>query len=118
MKHVRQSLAAATVNAAPIFIGTVRSQDLVAEGDATLLRVTSVTFEDGARNKLHWHGADQVLFITHGRGIVATESEELRVAPGDTILIPAGERHWHGAEPGHDMTHLSLLTPGAMEIAE
>ena len=118
MKRVRQSVPEAVVNDAPIFVGTVRSQDLVAEGDAALLRVTSVTFEDGARNQLHWHGADQVLFVTHGRGIVATEREELRVEPGDTILIPARERHWHGAERGHDFTHLSLLTPGAMETVE
>jgi quercetin dioxygenase-like cupin family protein len=59
-----------------------------------------------------------VLVVTYGRGIVATESEELHVSPSDVILIPAGERHWHGAEPGQDFTHLSILTPGAVTIDE
>ena len=118
MKLIKQDPAAAAPNASPIFEGTVRTQNLVAEGDAALLRVTSVTFEDGARNKLHRHSSDQVLVVTDGRGIVATESDELRVGPGDVVLIPAGERHWHGAEPGQDFTHLSILTPGKMTIEE
>ena len=118
MKLIRQDAAAATPNAAPIFEGTVRTQNLVAEGDADLLRVTAVTFVDGARNRLHRHTTDQVLIVTHGRGIVANEEEELRVGPGDVILIPAGERHWHGAEPGQAFTHLSILTPGEMTIEE
>jgi quercetin dioxygenase-like cupin family protein len=34
------------------------------------------------------------------------------------IFVPAGERHWHGAEPGRDFTHLSVLTPGEMILDE
>ena len=118
MKLIKQQREAAVPNPSPIFEGTVRTQNLVAEGDASLLRVTAVTFEDGARNKLHRHTTDQVLVVTHGRGIVATESEELRVGAGDVVLVTAGERHWHGAEPGQDFTHLSILTPGKMTIEE
>ena len=116
MKLIKQDAAAALPNSSPVFEGRVRTQNLVAEEDAELLRVTAVTFEDGTRNKPHRHTTDQVLVVTHGRGIVATEREELRVGPGDTILIPAGERHWHGAELGHDFTHLSILTPGQMTV--
>lgn len=118
MKLVRIDGSAATPSNARIFDGEVRTQDLVAEGEAALLRVTAVTFEDGARNRLHRHGADQVLVVTEGRGVVATEAEELRVGPGDVVLIPAGERHWHGAEPGGSFTHLAILTPGSMTIEE
>ena len=118
MKLIKQDEAAATPNHSPIFVGEVVGQSIVAEGDAALLRVTAFTFRDGARNKLHHHASDQVLVVTHGRGIVATEDEELPVGPGDVVLIPAGERHWHGAEPGQNMTHLSILTPGAMTIDE
>jgi quercetin dioxygenase-like cupin family protein len=118
MKRITQDLAQAVPDHSPIFVGEVLRQNLVAESDATLLRVTAVTFQNGARNKLHHHAADQVLVVTHGRGIVATESEELHVAPGDVVYIPAGERHWHGAEPGADFSHLSILTPGAVTIDE
>jgi quercetin dioxygenase-like cupin family protein len=118
MKLVRIEREAATPDRAPIFEGDVLRQNLVAEGDAALLRVTAVTFLDGARNKLHEHSTDQVLVVTAGRGIVANEVEEFHVAPGDVVLIPRGERHWHGAEPGADFTHLSILTPGQMTILE
>lgn len=118
MKLIKQDERAAEPSLSPIFVGDVVSQNLVTEADATLLRVTAVTFHDGGRNKLHHHSTDQVLVVTHGHGIVATQHEEFRIEPGDVILIPAGERHWHGAEPGNDMTHLSILTPGQMTIDE
>ena len=118
MKLLRQDMGQAVVSLSPIFEGDVATQNLVAEGDAALLRVTAVTFRDGARNKPHRHSTDQVLVVTHGRGIVATDDIELRVGPGDLVLVPAGERHWHGAAPGEEFTHLSLLTPGEMTIED
>jgi quercetin dioxygenase-like cupin family protein len=118
MKLIRQNVAQATPNESPIFSGHVLTQNLVADDDAELLRVTAVTFEDGGRNKLHRHSTDQVLVVTHGHGIVATENEEIHVEAGDVVLITAGERHWHGAKPGKSFTHLSILTPGHMTILE
>lgn len=118
MKLITQDRAQAVASHLPIFVGEVLTQNLVAAGDAALLRVTSVTFVQGARNKWHRHTTDQVLVATHGRGIVATEAEEFRVGPGDVVLVPAGERHWHGAAPEADFTHLSILTPGEMTIDE
>ncbi|HEY8446180.1 MAG TPA: AraC family ligand binding domain-containing protein [Thermomicrobiales bacterium] len=118
MRIIHQDIAAAVPDRSEIFIGSVLRQNLVTDADAALLRVTSITFRDGARNRLHHHLVDQVLVVTHGKGIVATETETYEVGPGDVILIPAGERHWHGAQPGHDFTHLSILTPGATLIDE
>lgn len=116
MKRMTQDIAKATSNHAPIFVGSVVTQNLVSDDDATLLRVTAVTFESGARNRWHRHTADQVLVVTHGRGIVATAAEELHVEPGDVVLVTAGELHWHGAEEGADFTHLAILTPCEMTI--
>jgi quercetin dioxygenase-like cupin family protein len=70
------------------------------------------TFRDGARNRLHTHTTDQILIVTAGEGIVATEHEERTVRAGDVAYIPAGERHWHGAKPGMDMTHFAVLGSG------
>jgi len=102
----------------PIFVGNVTKKEMVTDENPGLLRVNLVTFHDGARNKLHHHEVDQVLVVTTGSGIVANEIDELSVSPGDVILIPAGERHWHGAQSGQDFAHLSVLTPGAMTIDE
>lgn len=118
MKRFRPSEIPAVSDQSPMFIGDVTRQSMVTDDDAELLRVTLVAFKNGARNRLHHHEADQVLVVTEGNGIVATESEQIDVVPGDVILIPAGERHWHGAAPDQDFAHLSILTPGAMTIDE
>ncbi len=102
----------------PAFVGPVLTQDVVTDDMAQVLRVTEVTFPPGARNKWHMHAADQVLIVTEGRGVIATEAEERTIAPGDVVLIPAGEKHWHGATAESAMTHLAILTPGPMTILE
>jgi quercetin dioxygenase-like cupin family protein len=94
-----------------IFIGAVDSQSVIGD-EARDLRLNEHTFRDGARNRLHTHTTDQILIVTEGEGIVATEHEERTVRAGDIAYIPAGERHWHGAKPGMDMTHLAILGSG------
>lgn len=118
VKRVRLDLAAAAPSPSPIFVGPVRTQNLIADGDAESLRVTAVTFEDGARNRWHMHDTDQLLVVVEGHGVVATEAQEIHVAAGDVILIPAGHRHWHGAEPGKTFTHIAILAPGEMTLEE
>ena len=101
---------------AAIFEGVVETRTLVNEASADQIRLTVVHFAPGGRTRLHTHTCDQVLYITEGQGILATEREQHEVAPGDTIVVPAGERHWHGAGALSPMTHLSILTPGQTEI--
>ena len=98
-----------------IFEGRAETQTVIG-GEARDLRLTEVTFRDGARNKLHTHTTDQILVVTSGEGIVATEHEERDLHAGDVAYIPAGERHWHGAKPGRDMTHLAILGAGKTYI--
>jgi quercetin dioxygenase-like cupin family protein len=116
IRRVRMDRSQAESSSNPIFTGPVAIQELVNDSQADLLRVTAVTFEDGARNKPHRHSTDQVLVATSGSGFIATDDEELSLEPGDVALIPKNTRHWHGAQPGTSFTHLSLLTPGHMEV--
>lgn len=106
MRVVRVSAADRRPSEEAIFIGRVATH--VIEGSSRDLRLIEVHFRDGARNKLHAHTTDQLLVITEGEGIVATRTERHDVRPGDVAFIPAGEEHWHGASPGHDMTHLAI----------
>lgn len=101
-----------------MFIGDVRGQQLVAEGEASSQRVTAISFLDGARNRWHHHSTEQVLVVTHGEGIIGDASGERTIRAGDVVLVQPNERHWHGAAQGKDMTHLSILLPGAMTIEE
>lgn len=90
---------------APLFTSEdVTVQQLVPEGRD--FNVNIVNFGKGVVNKLHVHTADQVLIVTAGKGIVATEQEERIVYPGDVILFPAGEKHWHGATEDSEFSHI------------
>ncbi len=110
MKRVRMDKAAGELSTNPIMVGEVYVQALT-EG-SNQIRVAAVSFPNGARNIFHTHEAEQVLYIVEGEGIVATEDEELWVSAGDTILIPAGEKHWHGARPDTSMVHLAITLVG------
>ncbi len=118
MQRYRISDIPAEVDDSPIFIGKVTKQAMVTDANPDLLRANLVTFHDGARNKLHEHGSDQILVATSGRGFVATEAERIELTPGDVVHISKGERHWHGAMPGETFAHMSILTPGKMVIHE
>ena len=96
--------------------GVVRPRTLVGPGESRELRVVFATFEPGARNLWHTHSFDQGLLITEGVGIIATEDEEREVRPGDFVLIPAGERHWHGASSSASMAHLAVGIPGTTDF--
>jgi quercetin dioxygenase-like cupin family protein len=116
VRVIRLDRAQAQPSANPIFEGSVAIQEVVNDALGDLLRVTAVTFEDGARNRPHHHSTDQVLVATSGSGYVATDDGSQPLEPGDIAFIPKNTRHWHGAKPGQTFTHLSILTPGHMEI--
>ena len=94
---------------APIFTGgKVSAERMIGPDSSKYYNFGIVSFEAGARNYFHTHTSDQVLFVTSGAGIVATQQEEAEVKEGDTILIPAGEKHWHGATPASAFAHITL----------
>ena len=105
---IRVTKAGRTKADNPIFIGHVDNQTVVGE-ESKDLRLSEIHFKRGAVNKPHVHSTDQILIITEGEGIVATDSEKREVQAGDVAFIPVNTRHWHGARPGKDMTHWSIL---------
>lgn len=72
--------------------------------------VNVVNFGKGVRNKFHSHDHEQILIITKGKGIVATDKEERVVTPGDVVFIPAGEKHWHGATADSQFSHIFVTS--------
>lgn len=91
--------------------GSVSRRRLVNEDLTEQFSFNIVSFGPGARNKLHTHTSDQVLFATEGVGYVGTEDEKEMMSTGDTAFIPAGEKHWHGATEGSSFSHVALLSP-------
>lgn len=75
------------------------------------------TFGIGGRLNWHTHDSEQILYVTEGRGIVATKAKEHVITPGCVVYIPAGENHWHGAAADSSMTHLNIQKAG-IHLAE
>lgn len=97
-----------------MFTGTVSSHNHVTEEHAEQLRINLVHFEPGGRTKWHTHTFEQGLIVVEGKGIVATEDAEHVIEPGDVVLIPEGEKHWHGGTETTGMSHFSI-NPSAGE---
>lgn len=84
-------------------------------GDVSL---GSVHFTPCAHTAWHRHSLGQTLYVTEGEGFVQARGGPLiRIRPGDIVVTPPGEWHWHGATPEHLMTHLAL-TGGETEWGE
>jgi quercetin dioxygenase-like cupin family protein len=91
------------------FTGAVHIDRPIAPNPAAGADWRVVTFEPRARTAWHTHPKGQILIVTAGSGRVQREGgpiEEIR--PGDVVLIPAGEKHWHGASPTVAMTHVAI----------
>jgi quercetin dioxygenase-like cupin family protein len=88
-------------------------QKIIGEGDSGNFRSNVVNFRQGATTGWHTHDCDQILVVTSGNGMVATEGEEREITVGDVVHIRAGERHWHGAKADSAMSHITVTVPGS-----
>lgn len=71
--------------------------------------LNEVIFAPGERTRPHRHTIRQLLYVTGGSGIVATEDEETLVLEGDPISIPSQESHWHDATDEEEFRHISVV---------
>ncbi len=92
-----------------IGVGSIETQPILTDSQNYLIRI--VHFGKGARNKFHKHTCDQVLIVTAGNGVVATDKGEVTVTVGEIIHVPAGEKHWHGATKDSEFSHIYILSP-------
>ena len=92
--------------------GPVNRKSLIDAGITGGFGAALVTFSPGAKLNFHVHDSEQILYITDGKGILATKDKEYTVTPGCIIFIPAGEVHWHGAGADTPLTHLAIQKVG------
>jgi quercetin dioxygenase-like cupin family protein len=97
--------------------GPVMRKELVSAKDTGGFSVLLVTFGPGARLNFHVHTYEQILYVTEGKGIVATKNEEKTVTPGTVVYIAPGEVHWHGATNDSSFAHICMQKPG-IKLAE
>ena len=81
------------------------------------LFAANVTFEPGCRNNWHIHhaksGGGQLLLCTDGLGWYQEAGKRAQALhPGDVVTIPAGVKHWHGAQKDCWFSHIAIECPG------
>ncbi|MEK7495695.1 MAG: hypothetical protein AAB788_01685 [Patescibacteria group bacterium] len=69
----------------PLFTGKIIRQSPLNNLESSNLSVDYIHFAKGVHNKLHKHSNDQVLIVTKGKGIIATEKKEFKIKEGDII---------------------------------
>ena len=91
------------------FTGTVWQDPINTPPAPARVNSARVAFEPGARTAWHTHPLGQTLFVVSGVGRVQTKGGPIReIRPGDTVWIPPGEKHWHGASPNNGMVHIAM----------
>ena len=114
MKVLKPEAIPAESANSPLFTGgPVTRQTLLTPDMSNNFNLGIVNFSAGARNKMHIHSSDQALFVTAGKGIIATEANQEVIGVGDVVHIPAEEKHWHGATPDSSFSHIVLTAKGS-----
>jgi quercetin dioxygenase-like cupin family protein len=91
------------------FTGAVTLKKMAVGPDVAPNKILRVEFAPGTRTNWHTHSGVQILFVAEGRCRFQQEGglvEEAGV--GETVFIPAGEKHWQGAPPDEPMAHVAL----------
>lgn len=96
--------------AANYFTGAVRVDAPFKATSPARVSGATVTFEPGARTAWHTHPLGQTLIVTQGMGLVQEWGKPIQVIKaGDTVWIPPGVKHWHGATAKTAMTHVAVV---------
>lgn len=94
---------------AEYFTGSVRVDAPFKGTEPAKVSGATVTFEPGARTAWHTHPLGQTLIVTAGAGLVQEWDKPMRsIKPGDTVWIPPGVKHWHGATASSGMSHIAI----------
>jgi quercetin dioxygenase-like cupin family protein len=91
------------------FVGPAHTKLLASSDAGTSVHLYRVEFAEKGRTNWHTHSGAQWLFILDGRVRVQVWGGETQdVVAGDAVVIPPGEKHWHGAAPGARGSHLAI----------
>ena len=91
------------------FTGNVWQDPIIEADEPARVRALRVSFEPGARTAWHTHPLGQTLHVISGVGLIGLRNEPPQlIKAGDTVWIPPGEEHWHGASATNSMTHIAI----------
>lgn len=89
------------------FTGNVWADPIMPTTDG--VTINNVFFPPNCRTDWHTHEQGQILQVIAGKGWVCSEGEKAHALhAGDTVWIPAGENHWHGAAADSYLLHTAI----------
>ena len=101
------------------FTGNVWQDPIIETDKPARVRALRVSFEPGARTAWHTHPLGQTLHVISGVGLMGLRNEAPQlIKAGDTVWIPPGEEHWHGASATNSMTHIAIQEALDGSVAE
>jgi quercetin dioxygenase-like cupin family protein len=101
------------------FTGNVWQDPIIEADEPARVRALRVSFEPGARTAWHTHPLGQTLYVISGVGLMGLRNEAPQlIKTGDTVWIPPGEEHWHGASATNSMTHIAIQEALNGNVAE
>ena len=101
------------------FTGNVWQDPIIEAAEPARVRALRVAFEPEARTAWHTHPLGQTLYIISGTGLIGLRNKAPQtINVGDTVWIPPGEEHWHGASARNSMTHIAIQEALNGSVAE
>tara|TARA_B000000609_G_C23821730_1_gene163321 strand:- start:8 stop:412 length:405 start_codon:yes stop_codon:yes gene_type:complete len=101
------------------FTGIVWQDPIIEASEPARVRALKVAFEPGARTAWHTHPLGQTLYVLSGVGLIGLRNKSPQtINAGDTVWIPPGEEHWHGASATNSMTHIAIQEELNGSVAE
>lgn len=92
-----------------LFVGDVKVDLLFPANEKAHFSGAYVTFQPSARSAWHIHPAGQHIIVTSGVGRTGEWGGPVtEIKTGDVVWCPPGVKHWHGASPDSEMTHLVI----------
>ena len=109
MEIIRSGSRSTTRASSDWFSGVVWQDPIIEAAEPARVRAVKVAFEPGARTAWHTHPLGQTLYVLSGKGLIGLRNQKPDlINAGDTIWIPPGEEHWHGATATNIMTHIAI----------
>lgn len=91
------------------FLGDAFIRLFASASEREFVKLYYVRFEPAARTNWHSHSGDQILIGTGGVCTFQLAGGPVEQLPeGQSVRIPAGMRHWHGAAPDQPGEHAAI----------
>jgi len=104
------------------FTGKVTAKDVSSVIKPKEEKIYHVTFQNGARTKLHYHNSGQVLIVTKGKGSLIiykrlsngkkkfriSKQKTISLIKNDVVYIQKNTLHTHGAIKSNVFAHIAI----------